>query len=184
MFWHRYMRHLRSPTLLAFRRHVSSFLPGCFGGVTSNKARAALVSLLQYFDPQRVHAARQAPERDLRQWIADAIATYGLTTATSWDITGGQVAMHHGGGASAKAVPPTPGQETWVDTFEVGSSAHNLSCGLGIPPFIRIGIYSDSTLTMYWGKQRGAALTSFHEVHPHYRLHQKGSLAGRRSKAS
>ena len=32
---------------------------------------------------------------------------------------------------------------------------------------------------MYWGKQRGTALTSFHKAHPHYRLHHGGGfLAG------
>ena len=104
-----------------------------FGSATRSKARATLVSLLPYFEPPRVHEARQAPEDNIREMIANVIVTYGLTTATSWDITGGQVMVHHGGGASTKVGPPSPGQGSWADTFEVGNIAHNLACGLGTP---------------------------------------------------
>ena len=136
------------------------------------------IGILQYLDPQRVHEARQAPEQYIREMTADVIMTYGITTATSWGITGGQVAMHHGGGASAKAGPPDPGHGDWADTFEVGNSARSLSCGLGIPSSIRMGIYSDSTLIMYLGKSRSTGIFSFHNAHPHYHIHSNGISGG------
>ena len=132
---------------------------------------------MQHYAPDRVHEARQAPEDEIREWIADALATFGLTGATSWDSTGGKVTMSSTEAASAK-VGPVPGHGSWADTFEIGNYARNLANGLGIPTsMMRIGLYSDSTMTMRIGKKRGACVHEFHNLHPHYCIDGK-SIAG------
>ena len=138
--------YLRQPQLPA----MSSASLAAFQATSATRARATLVSLMQHYAPERVHAARQAPEHDIRGLIADAIETFGLAEATSWNIMGGSILQPASAGALAKA-GPSPGRGEWAETFDVGNSARNLANAPAIPRELTIGVL----LRQYVGDEAG-----------------------------